>query len=92
MIIQNFDNSYTATVKSDFDGWKILAVEDWKPGVKRVHMLKTYPNSSGVFEIVFANDIIAPKESDVCNDLPLPDDKLNLNGCGRDVLQYSGIG
>jgi hypothetical protein len=49
-------NAYVAETEADFDGFEILLVEDWKPGVKRVYMRKIYPNGSGSFDIVFADE------------------------------------
>ena len=66
MIIQNDDGSgtYTASSPDDFLGWEILHVEEWKPEVKRVYMRRIEPNGYGVFQMVFADDDIIPKEHD----------------------------
>lgn len=50
------DNAYIAESKADFDGFEILSIEDWKPGVKRVNMRKIYPDQSASFYIVFADE------------------------------------
>lgn len=60
MIRPNPDNSYTATEASDFEGWEVLAILDWKPGVKQVHMRKLWADS-GVYQIVFCDEAIALK-------------------------------
>ena len=54
--VLNEGNVYVAESKGDFDGFEILLVEDWKPGVKRVHVRKIYPDGSGSFYIIFADE------------------------------------
>jgi hypothetical protein len=64
MIIRNEDDpggSCTATEASDFDGWEIIHVGNWKPGVKRVYMRKIDPSGSGSFQMVFADESIVPE-------------------------------
>ncbi len=41
--------------KDDFNGWSILNVEDWKPGVKRVTIRKM-GNAGTTILIVFSKD------------------------------------
>jgi hypothetical protein len=53
-----FGDIYIAEQKADFDGWQILAVEDWKPGVKRVHMRQIEGKGSGRFQIVYADEAL----------------------------------
>ena len=42
--------------KDDFNGWELLWVEQWKPGVKRVFMRKINPNGQATFMTVFSRD------------------------------------
>ena len=50
------NNSYVAENETDFDGFEILMIDDWKPGVKRVHMRKIYPGGSGSFYLLFTDE------------------------------------
>jgi len=48
-------SAYIAESKEDFNGWQILLVEDYKPGVKRVRMRRNHS-----FMVIYAGDDIAP--------------------------------
>ncbi len=58
-------SAYIAESKEDFNGWQILTVEDYKPGVKRVRMRRNHS-----FMIIYADEAIAPDVTEQPRNLP----------------------
>lgn len=51
---------YVAESKDDFSGWEILHIEDFKIGIKRLHVrLNSKPS---VFRLVYCADEFVPTE------------------------------
>ena len=57
-------SAYIAESKEDFNGWTILTVEDYKPGVKRVRMRRNHS-----FMVIYADEAIAPDVTDLPRNL-----------------------
>lgn len=42
--------------EEDFNGWRVLEIEPWKPGVYRVYLSKISSGYGGTFMIVYAEE------------------------------------
>jgi len=57
-----FDGEHwSADSKSDFSGWELLHIEDFKDGVKRVHV-RTIARAPYEFRMVYCRDEHVPTE------------------------------
>ncbi len=52
---------YIAESPADFSGWEILFIEDFKPGVKRVH-IRSSNNPPASFRIVYCAEEHLPTD------------------------------
>lgn len=53
---------FTAESKKDFSGWEIVGVEDFKLGVKRIHIRRDRGAGKVEFRMVFCEDKDVPTQ------------------------------
>jgi len=59
--MQQDNEYYIIESKEDFAGWEILLVQQWKVGVKQVHMRKVDSSGYGTFMIVYFREEFLPE-------------------------------
>ena len=62
MKIDRFEDKeyWTVTKPTDLDGWVLIFIEDWKPGVKRLHVRTPSHQVPAEFRMLYCPDDLAP--------------------------------